>query len=186
MGCTVQPRRLPTSGNSLTLGLLPNVGKSLTLGALFIGLVQNPRMPPELSPMFSGTGHRGFHRGFSGVFDGVFSAGLLAVFIAVFPGLAPFVRIVEKPPSPFFYGYGKTPGVICDLFCELCGCACNARPRSGRNRQRSVSPRPYPLQGLTRFSTRFSGLAPFCQKSGKTPAFFGSHRMRPPGPVARL
>jgi hypothetical protein len=59
--------------------------------------------------MFSGTGHRGFHRGFSGVFDGVFSAGLLAVFIAVFPGLAPFVRIVEKPPTAFFYGYGKTP-----------------------------------------------------------------------------
>ncbi len=65
----------------------------------------------------------GFSPGFYGVFDGVFSAGALAVFFAVFPGLAFFANCAGARVMP-------GPG--------LC-----------RNRQRSVSPRPYPpLQGL--------------------------------------
>ncbi len=93
------------------------------------------------------------------------SPEFIAVFIAVF-----WRESGHRPPwlSPWF------SGVFCGVFVYFAEARVLPVPRSCRNRQRSVSPRPYPAWPL------------FVRNPAKPPPFLGRVWVRPPGPVARL
>ncbi len=104
--------RKPPEASGVISGVFPGAGP------FFMARAKPPELSPLLSPLFSG------------VFCGVFSAGL-TMFSTMFSrqGFSGFHSGFPWA-GPFCQKSRKTPGVICGLFCELCGRACNAWPRS--------------------------------------------------------
>ncbi len=116
----------------------------------FLWLGQNPR-----------SYHRCYHRCLAG-----FSAGFS------WQGFSGFHSGFSWA-GPFCQKSGKTPGVICAVFVYFAEARVLPVPRSCRNRQRSVSPRPYPpCKGFGGFPWASPFLSDFRTQRGGKPKVF--------------